>query len=93
LVFGWLFIGDAFYFLYAIWRPRWHYACAPLWSFLVYDLVLIVRFIPHFNAVPADLLLSLIVYTTVLFYSGVLAIYYLLINRATRPLMVAVSRV
>jgi hypothetical protein len=90
-VFAWLFIGDAFYFLYAIWRPKWHYACAPLWSFLAYDLVLLTRFLPHFGTVKPELMLSLIVYTAVLIFSGALAIYYLLINRETRSLAVAGS--
>jgi hypothetical protein len=88
-VFAWLFIGDAFYFMYAIWRPKWHYACAPLWSFLAYDLVLIGRFLQHFSTVKPELQLSLIIYTAVLLFSGALAIYYLFINRETRSLAVA----
>ncbi len=87
VIFGLIFIGDAFYFLYAVWRPRWHYACAPLWSFLAYDVVLILRFIPHVGVVKPEYQLSLFLYTAVLVYSGALAIYYLFINRETRPLL------
>lgn len=86
VVFGFIFLGDAFYFLYGLWLPRWHTASAPLWSFLAYDLVLIGPFLAHFSKVQPELRLSLILYTAVLLYSGGLAIYYLLINRATRSL-------
>jgi hypothetical protein len=88
VIFGLIFIGDAFYFLYAVLRPRWHYAVAPLWSFLAYDLVLLPRFIPHFGAVKPEHALSLYLYTAVLLYSAALAIYYLFIHRQTRPLFV-----
>lgn len=85
-VFAWIFIGDAFYFLYAVWRPKWQYASAALWSFLAYDLVLIGRFLLHFGSVTPELRLSLFVYTAVLIFSGTLAVYYLFINRETRSL-------
>ncbi len=88
VIFGLIFIGDAFYFLYAVLRPRWHYAVAPLWSFLAYDLVLLPRFIAHFGTVNPDHALSLYLYTAVLLYSAGLAIYYLFIHRQTRPLFV-----
>jgi len=96
VVFGWMFLGDAFYFLYALLNPRWQYARAQLWSFLAYDLVLIGPFIRRFSTInpalnpeadPAlyqDLFNSLTVYTAVLIYSGLLAIYYLLLNAKTR---------
>jgi len=96
VVFGWMFLGDAFYFLYALLNARWQYARAQLWSFLAYDLVLIGPFIRRFSTInpalnpeadPAlyqDLFNSLTVYTAVLIYSGLLAIYYLLLNAKTR---------
>ena len=86
LLFGWMFIGDAFYFLYALLFPRWHNARAQLWSFLAYDLVLLQPFIARFSyaKLTPDQRNSLIVYTSVLVYSGALAIYYLLINPRTR---------
>jgi len=90
-IFGLIFIGDAFYFLYAVLRPRWHYAAPPLWSFLAYDVVLLVRFIPHFGTVKPEHALSLYLYTAVLIYSGALAIYYLFIFRETRPLLVTAN--
>ncbi|MCL4264355.1 MAG: hypothetical protein KJ069_14120 [Anaerolineae bacterium] len=93
VIFGLIFIGDAFYFLYAVLRPQWHYAAAPLWSFLAYDVVLLARFIPHFGNVRPEHQGSLYLYTAVLIYSAALAIYYLFIQRETRPLLVAAGGV
>src|SRR5271157_4431903 len=45
VIFGCIFLGDAFYFLYGLLRPRWHNALGQLLSFLAYDLVLIVPFL------------------------------------------------
>lgn len=47
-LFGWMFFGDAFYFLYALIYPRWVNSAAQLWSFLAYDLVLIGPFLTRF---------------------------------------------
>lgn len=85
VLFGWIFIGDAFYFLYGVWRPYWGYMYAPLCSFLAYDLVLIGRAIAHFENVSPEWRLNLGLYTAVLLYSAGLAIYYLLLNPQTRP--------
>ena len=84
VVFGCIFLGDAFYFLHGLFRPRWGNAFGQLLSFLAYDLVLIVPFVLLFDTVKPDRMLSLIVYTAVLIYSGGLAVYYLLINPQTR---------
>lgn len=86
---GWMFLGDAFYFLYTFvafgWTgARWHGAAAQLWSFLAYDLVLLGPFLKRFPTIAPEYRNSLIVYTAILVYSGLLAIYYLFINRATR---------
>jgi hypothetical protein len=101
VLFGWMFFGDAFYFLYALFYPRWHAARAQLWSFLAYDLVLIGPFLirmpfawPNFfsqQPLPNALLDNLYVYTAILVYSGVLGIYYLLINKHTRRNSTAAS--
>jgi hypothetical protein len=84
VIFGCIFLGDAFYFLYALLRPRWGNALGQLLSFLAYDLVLIVPFVLLFNTVKPDRIFGLIVYIAVLVYSGTLAVYYLFINRQTR---------
>jgi hypothetical protein len=92
VIFGWMFLGDAFYFAYALFDPRWHYACAQLWSFLAYDLVLLGPLLWRLNTTIQDLLaqkeevvfpLNLIAYILVLLYSAILGIYYLFFNPAT----------
>jgi hypothetical protein len=84
VIFGCIFIGDAFYLLYGLLVPLWHNAKGQLLSFLAYDLVLIVPFIGLFQTIDAAYHLSLIVYVAVLIYSGGLAVYYLFFNTQTR---------
>lgn len=84
VIFGCIFLGDAFYFLYGMFRPQWHNALGQLLSFLAYDVVLIVPFLGLLNTVEPERYINLIVYTAVLIYSGGLAVYYLFINPQTR---------
>lgn len=84
VLYGWIFLGAACYFLYAVLKPGWGNAQGQLLGFLAYDLVLIVPFIQHFATVTPDLRLSLTVYTSVVVYSGLLAAFYLFANPATR---------
>jgi hypothetical protein len=84
VLFGCIFLGDAFYFFYGLLFPRWHNACGQLLSFLAYDLVLIFPFLGLFSSVKPDHRLSLIIYVAVLLYSGLLSIYYLLLHKKTR---------
>ena len=84
VIFGCIFIGDAFYFLYGLLRPRWQNAFGQLLSFLAYDLVLIGPFLALFKTVKPEHWVNLIIYTAVLIYSGVLAVYFLFIHSKTR---------
>ena len=84
VVFGCIFLGDAFYFLYGMFRPNWHNALGQLLSFFAYDLVLIFPFIDLTSSVEADRLINLLVYIAVLMYSSGLAVYYLFIDPQTR---------
>lgn len=84
VIFGCIFLGDAFFFLYGLYRPVWGNAFGQLLSFLAYDLVLIVPFVGLLNTVNPEHTVSLIVYLAVLFYSGGLAVYYLFIDPQTR---------
>lgn len=96
VIFGWMFFGDAFYFLYALLFPRWRNACAQLCSFLAYDLVLLGPFLmrwpllrdffPGTPRLPDHLLDNLVVYTLILIYSAALGVYYLLLDPRTRLL-------
>jgi len=84
VIFGCIFLGDAFYFIYALLHPRWGNGFGQLLSFLVYDLVLIVPFLQLIPNVKPGHMLNLVVYTAVLIYSAGLAIYYLFIDPHTR---------
>lgn len=84
VIFGCIFIGDAFYFLYGLLYPRWHNALGQLLSFLAYDLVLIIPFLLLFKVVQPGYLLNLVLYVAVLLYSGALAVYYLFVDPRTR---------
>jgi hypothetical protein len=84
VIFGCIFVGDAFYFLYSLLYPRWHNALGQLLSFLAYDLVLIVPFLLLFKTVKPEYMVNLIIYVAVLIYSGAIAIYFLFINSQTR---------
>jgi hypothetical protein len=84
VVFGCIFLGDAFYFIHALSRPRWGDARGQLLSFLAYDLVLIVPFVLLLDTVKPERMLSLVIYIAVLVYSSGLAIYYLFIHPQTR---------
>jgi hypothetical protein len=84
VVFGWIFFGDAFYFMYTLLRPGLPFARAQLWSFLAYDLVLLGPLVQHLDRVSPELWLNLVIYIAILIYSGLLAIYFLFIDRRTR---------
>jgi hypothetical protein len=84
LFIGWLFVGAAMYFLYALLRPSWWNAAGQLAGFLAYDVVLIVPFVQRLPTVPPEHQIGLYVYTAVVTYSGLLAAYYLFVNRQTR---------
>jgi hypothetical protein len=81
---GCSFLGSAVYFLYSLIFPIWRNAYAQLWGFLAYDLVLIVPFVLRLGSIDGAHLPALLVNIAVLVYSGALAVYYLLIARATR---------
>jgi hypothetical protein len=84
VMYGWIFFGNAAFFLFAIFSPKISNVYGPLLAFLAYDLVLIVPFLGHFAAVRRDLLPNLTFYVAVLLYSGALAVYYVFINRRSR---------
>jgi hypothetical protein len=83
---GCSFLGSAVFFLYSLTFPAWSNAYTQLWGFLAYDLVLIVPFVLRLGSIDGAHLPALLVNLAVLVYSGALAIFYLLINKATRVL-------
>lgn len=84
VLYGWIFLGAACYFLYALIIPQWANAQGQLLGFLAYDVVLIAPYLNHFATVDPGLRINLVIYTGVIIYSGLLAIYYLFLNKATR---------
>jgi hypothetical protein len=82
--YGWFFLGAAAYFAYGLLRPGWYNAGGQLAGFLVYDLVLIVPFLGLLPTISPALRPNLIIYTLVVSFSGLLAIYYLFFNSSTR---------
>lgn len=84
VVYGWVFLGAACYFIYSLRYPVWENAVGQLLGFLAYDVVLIVPFIREFAVVRPELRINLIIYTTVVVHSGALAVFYCFINPSTR---------
>ena len=84
VIYGWIFLGAACYFIVGLRTPLWENSTGQLLGFLAYDAVLILPFIREFSQVPDHLRLNLILYTIVVVYSGLLAIFYCFINPATR---------
>jgi hypothetical protein len=84
VVMGWMFLGAALYFVYALLRPSWVNAAGQLVGFLAYDVVLIVPFLTRLPTVAPEDRIGLSIYTAVVICSGLLAIYYLFIHKSTR---------
>lgn len=84
VIYGWMFLGAATYFIYALLRPSWGNAGGQLAGFLGYDLILILPFLQRLPTVEPRFALSLYIYTLVVAGSGLLAAYYLFIHPETR---------
>jgi hypothetical protein len=85
VVYGWMFLGAAAYFAYALVYPAWGNTGGQLAGFLAYDLVLIFPFIARLGSnIPPQFVVGHIIYIVVVTYSGLLAIYYLFIDPQTR---------
>jgi hypothetical protein len=84
VVIGWMFFGAAAYFAYSLLRPSWLNAAGQLAGFLAYDVVLIVPFLTRLPTTPPEHRTGLMVYTAVVVYSGLLALYFLFIHGPTR---------
>ena len=82
--YGGIFLGAMCYFLYGVIYPCWGNAKGQLLGFLAYDLILIAPFLRHFASVPPEKFLSLTIYTAVVSYSGLLALFYLFVFPPTR---------
>jgi hypothetical protein len=54
VLYGWVFLGLAFYYLYAVLRPQWIHALGPVLGFLVYDLVLFSLLFARFGSLSTS---------------------------------------
>ncbi len=84
MVFGWVFLGAAVYFLHGVFYPHWVNAKGQLLGFLAYDIVLLWPYTQHLQSVKQEHFLSLVIYIGVLVYSFLLAVYFLFLHRHTR---------
>jgi hypothetical protein len=93
-LFGCMFLGASAYFAYGVIEPRWENAGGQLAGFLAYDLVLLVPLLSQltsggrgrlYDTGPGLTSLNGGVYTAVILGSAVLALYYLVVRRDTRP--------
>lgn len=84
VLYGWVFLGLAFYYLYAILRPQWIHAIGPLLGFLVYDIVLFSPLFARFGNLQPEHVLGQVAASTIIIFSAALGIYFLFVNPATR---------
>jgi hypothetical protein len=84
VLYGWVFLGLAFYYLYAVLRPQWIHALGPLLGFLVYDLVLFSPLFARFGSLPSEHVLGQVAASVIIIFSAGLGLYYLFVNPATR---------
>lgn len=84
VLYGWVFLGLAFYYLYAVLNPQWIHALGPLLGFLVYDLVLFSPLFARFGDLQPEHVRGQVAASFIIIFSAVLGIYYLFVNSATR---------
>jgi hypothetical protein len=76
VMFGFLFLASAIYFLDGWLRPGAANAFGQLLGFLVYDIVLIPPYLHHWSKVSGGFRVSLVIYLIVLFWSAALALWF-----------------
>jgi len=84
VLYGWVFIGLAFYYLYAVLNPQWIHALGPLLGFLVYDLVLFGPLFARYGSLKPEHMRGQVAATLIIIFSAALGIYYLFVNPETR---------
>jgi hypothetical protein len=84
VIYGFIFLGAMCYFLYGLYYPVWGNAAGQMVGFIAYDIVLILPFIRHFANVKPEMHTSLVIYTTVVVASALIALYFLFLHPETR---------
>ena len=54
VLYGWVFLGLAIYYLYAVLKPQWIHALGPLPVFLVYELALFSPLFARFDKLQPE---------------------------------------
>ncbi|MCI0554160.1 MAG: hypothetical protein L0287_24685 [Anaerolineae bacterium] len=84
VLYGWVFLGLAFYYLYAVLNPQWIHALGPLLGFLVYDLVLFSPLFARFGNLQPEHVRGQVAASVIIIFSAALGVYYLFVNPSTR---------
>ncbi|HVF25373.1 MAG TPA: hypothetical protein VNA23_05755 [Anaerolineales bacterium] len=84
VLYGWVFLGLAFYYLYAVLNPKWTHAQGPLLGFLVYDLVLFSPLFARFGNLQPEHVRGQVAASLIIIFSAALGLYYLFVNPETR---------
>ncbi len=84
VMYGWVFLGQALYYAYALLNPEWHNARGQLLGFLAYDLVLIGPLLGRFANLQPEQWLGQVTALVIILGSGALGVYYLMVNTITR---------
>ena len=84
VLYGWVFLGLAFYYLYAVLHPQWIHALGPLLGFLAYDLVLFSPLFARFGNLQPEHIFGQVAASAIISFSAILGVYYLFVNPATR---------
>jgi hypothetical protein len=92
VLYGWVFLGLACYYLYAVVDPRWKQALGPLLGFLVYDLVLFGPLFARYGRIQPEHMRGQLAASAIIIFSAALGVYYLFVNQATRLQLPFVAR-
>ena len=84
VLYGWVFLGLAFYYLYAVLNSQWTHAQGPLLGFLVYDLVLFAPLFARYGNLQPEHVRGQVAASAIIIFSAALGVYYLFVNPATR---------
>ena len=84
VLYGWVFLGLAFYYLYAVLNLKWIHAEGPLLGFLVYDLVLFSPLFARFGSLQPEHVRGQVAASLIIIFSAALGVYFLFVNSATR---------
>jgi len=84
VLYGWVFLGLAFYYLYAVLNRKWIHALGPLLGLLVYDLVLFSPLFARFGNLQPEHVRGQVAASVIIVFSAALGIYYLFVNSETR---------